>query len=127
MSNIPKLQLSLKVHNKLLKTGIQSQVVDCLVDQLRSYLGSDLARHSRDIQLIVDICRALERCPQKVDKKLACMTVLRTLFPAVIAVDEASILDLEATIDTLHSLHLFERKSVLFRAYKALFVSQKKE
>lgn len=127
MSNLPKINLSLKVHNKLLKSGVQSQIVDSLADQLRTYLGSELQKHSRDIQLVVDICRALERYSGKIDKKLVCILILKQLFPGKIASDEQAILDMDSTIDTLHSLGLFEKKGVLGRLYKWAFVSQKKD
>lgn len=127
MSNLPKVKLALKVHNKLLKAGAQSAIIDILVEQTRSFLGSDIQKHAGDLQLIVDICRALERCPQKVDKKLVCILVLKALFPGRVAHDEQAILALDATIDTLHSLGLFEKKAVLSRLYKWAFRSQKKE
>lgn len=127
MSNLPKLEIKLKVHHGLLKSGIQAQIVELIVDQLRAYLGSELPKHSRDIQIIVDICRAIERCGQKIDKLETCILVMRALFPGSVAADEAGIFDLKTTIDTLHSLGLFDRKAFLFRIYQAIFGTKKKE
>ncbi len=127
MSNLPKVKLTLKVHNKLLKAGAQSAIVDLLIEQTRAFLGSEIHKHSRDIQLVVDICRSLERCPHKIDKKLVCILVLKALFPGRVAHDEQAVLDIDRTIDSLHSLGLFERKAILSKLYRWAFSSKKKE
>lgn len=127
--NVKPIALSLKVSKGLRTEGVLQQVADAATDQLRAYLGASLSTHSEDLQLIIDLCRALERCHSdtKFDKKACACMVLRALFPAKVATDEPSLVKLCDQIDVLHSYGLFERKSVLYRISKAVFSSEKKK
>ena len=127
MTNIQPPKFSLKVSKGLRQEGVLQQVVDCAVDQFKAYLGSSLSTHVDDVQLLIDLCSAVERCKSdtKFDKKVACIMVLKALFPGQIAQNEAALLKLATQIDVLHSYGLFERKSVLSR-FGRLFASKKK-
>lgn len=101
--------------------------MDAATNQLRAFLGNSLASHVDDLQLLIDLCRAIERVVSgvKFDKKACACMVLKGLFPSMLN-DEASLLKLSNQIDVLHSYGIFERKAISHRVYSSCFSSKKK-